>query len=344
MKIGELLVKHSLISSRQLEQALAAQKQFGGKLGTNLVELNFISDEQLVHFLSRQLGVAGVSKQDLMNIKPEVIALVGKETAEKHQVVAYKLDTRLHVAVGDPARLEALDQLQYKIGKSIVKTIAPEIWIMAALERYYGITREIRHNSLHFFNEVPEDNFLHTLADFELPDPEAQKQKSLTPAFPIPVLVQQLQTCHSPSDVFLTLFRFLNPMFPKMAVLRISNHTFQGWLLSGIPVHLNLFQKFSMHVPNPTSSFGHMLSNKSVIVGEVGKIIPKEISFFLDIPDPETGFAYPFFISNEPRLVLMGFAEFDFTQNPSLSPLLTLAFTKANLQLDILYLQKKLEQ
>ncbi len=58
MKLGEALVKEALITRQQLDQALKRQVQFGGRIGTNLVELRFLlEEEELSSFLSRFLKI-----------------------------------------------------------------------------------------------------------------------------------------------------------------------------------------------------------------------------------------------------------------------------------------------
>ena len=47
IKLGELLLQHKLITQHQLQEALHAQTIFGGKLGTNLVELGYINEMDL---------------------------------------------------------------------------------------------------------------------------------------------------------------------------------------------------------------------------------------------------------------------------------------------------------
>ena len=42
MKLGTALVKEGVITPEQLEEALKAQVIFGGKLGTNLIELGYL--------------------------------------------------------------------------------------------------------------------------------------------------------------------------------------------------------------------------------------------------------------------------------------------------------------
>ena len=51
LKLGEMLVGNGIISNDQLEQALDQQKKDGGMIGIILVNLNFISKEQLSEYL-----------------------------------------------------------------------------------------------------------------------------------------------------------------------------------------------------------------------------------------------------------------------------------------------------
>jgi hypothetical protein len=55
-RLGDLLVKEKVLTQEQLEQALKTQKDSGGKdrLGSVLVRLGFLSDEDVTNFLSRQ--------------------------------------------------------------------------------------------------------------------------------------------------------------------------------------------------------------------------------------------------------------------------------------------------
>jgi len=61
MKVGNMLVKHNIITEAQLEEALRNQVIFGGKIGTNLIELGYISADKLAEFLSKSKGVPAVT-------------------------------------------------------------------------------------------------------------------------------------------------------------------------------------------------------------------------------------------------------------------------------------------
>src|SRR5438067_12827488 len=85
-RLGDLLVKEKILSPEQLEQALKALKDSGGKdrLGSILVKLGFLSDEDVTNFLSRQYGVPAINLQSF-EIDPAVVRLMPVATAKRYQ-------------------------------------------------------------------------------------------------------------------------------------------------------------------------------------------------------------------------------------------------------------------
>ena len=61
IRIGDVLIAAGAITEEQLQEALAYQKENGGKLGNVLVELGFISDQILITLLTQQLGIDYIS-------------------------------------------------------------------------------------------------------------------------------------------------------------------------------------------------------------------------------------------------------------------------------------------
>lgn len=57
-RIGELLIADGLLANEQLEKALEVQKKQGGFLGKILVELGFVTEEQVADHLMEQGGHA----------------------------------------------------------------------------------------------------------------------------------------------------------------------------------------------------------------------------------------------------------------------------------------------
>ena len=101
-QLGKLLIEEDMLTQEQLDQALALQQGGGGKLGTCLVKLGILSEEALHYFVAVQLGIEFIELKG-MEIPPEIIHLVGKDVANRYQVLPVaKGDATLTVASSDP--------------------------------------------------------------------------------------------------------------------------------------------------------------------------------------------------------------------------------------------------
>jgi hypothetical protein len=147
--LGELLVKAGIITEAQLEEAINSQVIFGGRLGTNLLELEYIDEPTLCKFLSAKHGVPYIDLRGKLQVDQGVIKLVPKSIAAKHKVFPLKLEGRtLHLVCLDPSDLTGIDEVKFLTGKNLQLYVAPEIRIYAALEKLYGIKRDIRFITL----------------------------------------------------------------------------------------------------------------------------------------------------------------------------------------------------
>ncbi|MGE4344930.1 MAG: hypothetical protein AB7F20_11740, partial [Geoalkalibacter sp.] len=57
IKLGTMLVQEGVISLQQLDEALKYQTIFGGRLGTNLIEMGLAEEEDIARVLSEKLRV-----------------------------------------------------------------------------------------------------------------------------------------------------------------------------------------------------------------------------------------------------------------------------------------------
>jgi type IV pilus assembly protein PilB len=138
VRIGELLLKEKGITPEQLQEAFTYQRQHGGKLGSNLVKLGFVSDEQITAVLSKQYGVPSIALHDF-DIDPSVINLVPAETARKYQIVPLtRAGATLTIAMADPTNVFALDDVKFMTGYNVEPVIASESALMEALDKYFG--------------------------------------------------------------------------------------------------------------------------------------------------------------------------------------------------------------
>src|SRR5215471_8435312 len=86
VRLGELLLREKRVTPAQLQEALAHQRTSGGRLGTSLVKLGYLKDDDISQLLSRHYGVPAISIKEL-EIDQTVIRLVPAETALRYQVL-----------------------------------------------------------------------------------------------------------------------------------------------------------------------------------------------------------------------------------------------------------------
>jgi type IV pilus assembly protein PilB len=157
-RIGDLLVRERLISSEQLEKAESQSRKSGERIGLVLVRNGALSDEELTHFLSRQYGVPAVNLSEF-EIDPEVIALVPRDMARKHQVIPMnRADNTLIVAMSDPSNIVALDDLKFLTNYNIDVVVASEAALVEAMAKYYELGQDLGNYNLdEVMGELDED-------------------------------------------------------------------------------------------------------------------------------------------------------------------------------------------
>ncbi len=139
-RIGDLLLNAGVITEEQLNQALAEQKNNPGRLGSTLVRLGFVSNEELMNFLSVQLGTPAVDLNDI-KINPEVLKLIPADLASKHLILPInRIGSTLIVATCDPTDLSAIDDIKFITGYNIEITIASELSLKSAIDNFYQST------------------------------------------------------------------------------------------------------------------------------------------------------------------------------------------------------------
>ena len=146
IKIGALLVKEKIITEAQLEEALKTQVIFGGRLGTNLVDLGYLDEEALAYFLSKKLGVPYAHPKTLLDIDRDVIKIVPPDVTERYRVLPLAVKSkRLKLVMADPQDYDAINELPFITGHTIEPMVTPEMRLVQALEVHYNIERSPRY-------------------------------------------------------------------------------------------------------------------------------------------------------------------------------------------------------
>jgi type IV pilus assembly protein PilB len=136
-RLGQLLIASNIITEGQLKDALSLQGREGGRLGTNLVKLGYVTEEKLVAFLSRQYGVPAINLSDY-KVDPSLLKLIPVDMARKYLIVPVaRVGATLTIAMVDPSNVFAIDDVKFRTGYNVEVVVSSESSILNALSTYY---------------------------------------------------------------------------------------------------------------------------------------------------------------------------------------------------------------
>jgi type IV pilus assembly protein PilB len=142
--LGELLLREKILSADQLRSALEFQKKNSLPVGTSLVQLGYLTEEDIAQALSRQLGYPYIDL-DQFEVYPEVISLIPADVAKRYMVMPiHRIRSFLTLAMVDPTDLEIIEDIRFRTGLSIQPVIASETGVINAINKYYGTADSLR--------------------------------------------------------------------------------------------------------------------------------------------------------------------------------------------------------
>ncbi|PIR21844.1 MAG: hypothetical protein COV44_11120 [Deltaproteobacteria bacterium CG11_big_fil_rev_8_21_14_0_20_45_16] len=147
--IGKLLISRGLITPDQLLKAIEHQKEAGEYLGQAIVELGFLSEQQLVAALSSQLDeISSIDEasadvevdESKLVIDPAAINLVTGQMAVKANAVSIQVDLAkktLVMGVIDTRDMTALDEIRFSSGCQIQVVEVSQNFLQEAWKTHY---------------------------------------------------------------------------------------------------------------------------------------------------------------------------------------------------------------
>jgi len=142
-RLGQILVDLGFITDEQLELLLEEQQQRPGELIGKVAEsMGLITDEQLAQALAEQMSMQVVNLSEV-TIPPDVLDYVSEPMAQLYKIIplSFRNDT-LTVAMAEPQKLSILDELRNFLGYDVRGVVATERDVGAALDRYYAASSE----------------------------------------------------------------------------------------------------------------------------------------------------------------------------------------------------------
>ena len=132
-RIADVLIEDGLLLPTQLEEAMALQKQQGGRLVKLLTDKGYVTEQDMMISMGRCLDVAPINVAKL-RVPEEVASLIPKEMARAYTLAPVcKLGNKFFVAMADPMNVLAIDDIRQRTKLDIIPMISTEKAINEAL-------------------------------------------------------------------------------------------------------------------------------------------------------------------------------------------------------------------
>jgi len=136
-RLGELLVRNSLLTEDQVSKAIGEQKMNKERFVATLIRLKYISENDLAAFLSRQYGAPAINLAEF-EVDTDVVKLISGDVVQKYHLVPInRAGSTLIVAMSDPSNIFAIDDIKFMTGHNVEVVVATESAIKDAIDRYY---------------------------------------------------------------------------------------------------------------------------------------------------------------------------------------------------------------
>ncbi|MBM2837027.1 MAG: putative General secretion pathway protein (Type traffic warden ATPase) [candidate division NC10 bacterium] len=137
--LGEILIREGLITRDQLQRGLVRQREIGKRLGDSLVELGYLSEEELLNALARQFALPQLSLSSISLSPLPIRDRLSPKYLREHRVLPIEIkDGVLTVAMTDPTDPYTVDDLRMSTGYAVSICLAKEREILEAIDQFYG--------------------------------------------------------------------------------------------------------------------------------------------------------------------------------------------------------------
>ena len=150
-KLGEILLEKKIIDEEQIQHVIVKSKESKTRFGETAIHLGIIDEIEFLKVLSQQQGLPYVDLKSF-NIDRKALSQMDKETARKLLAVPlFEAEGMLAVGFHDPQNLNAIDEIELKIGKTIQVILCTKDQLKNVIQSSYAI--EIMDE-----NEMDDDN------------------------------------------------------------------------------------------------------------------------------------------------------------------------------------------
>jgi type II secretory ATPase GspE/PulE/Tfp pilus assembly ATPase PilB-like protein len=137
LRLGDVLLQRELVTSQQLDEALARQRLTGRRLGEVLLSMGVITQEQLSWALSESLHIPFVELSDDV-IDLDVARSLPETVLRRHEAVpVLRVSNEMTVLLADPTNHQAAIELEALSGSRITVALAAREAVLHVLDRAF---------------------------------------------------------------------------------------------------------------------------------------------------------------------------------------------------------------
>lgn len=127
-RLGEILIEDGVLSPESLEEALNHQKKEGGLIGQILIRLGYVTEEELIAAVGKQLRIPYIP---LLNysVNTDMALKLGAEFCRRGLLLPFDQDEKnVFLAMGDPLNDLAIGEVEKKC------SLKPQVFISTPTE------------------------------------------------------------------------------------------------------------------------------------------------------------------------------------------------------------------
>ncbi len=135
-QLGEMLIEEGLLDRETLNRALRIQVGGNRRLGTILVRMKDLSEDQLAEILAKQLQIPITEIEG--QVSRDVHKIIPRYLCKKYEVLPLKLgpNNTIEVAMADPSDDQTIRDLEQFTGRAVNPKLARQSEISAGIKKY----------------------------------------------------------------------------------------------------------------------------------------------------------------------------------------------------------------
>ncbi|GFE62801.1 hypothetical protein [Geobacter sp. AOG2] len=361
-RLGEILLSEKVLTARDLDTALENHVLHGVKLGTCLVEMGLVADDDLARCLGKQTGLAFLTKEQLLGFGARNLSIIPPAAIKKHRLIPVGSNgTAVRIATDQAISPKKRADLELFLGRKIEPVAVSGYAIDLFFEQMFGIQRPgrflPRYSDLKTREKTPatapkaDGKVPPVIIDGiewrrlgDAPQPEGAAASDGDSALPkgrggappsLSDAAGRLNRATSRDDVARTVLDFLSYTSGTVALMIIKDGLVRGWKACSNRKKVREFETFSLPVES-LPELMQCIATRKPYLGEAVSPETKRLLHRLRSTGEGSAF-FPIFIQQQVVAVLLCDA------SDQLNPTETAELCrKASYALEILILRSKL--